>query len=223
MLISIHVPKTAGTNFTRTLETIYEGRVHLDYGTENDLVAVRTPAPEIAADPAGVARRIAVIHGHFHFPKYARVFPDAPVLATLRHPVARIVSQYRHVALHGDPASRQHRKVMSGEVDVVRFSAYPFVGNAQAIFLEGLGVEGLAHAIIQEHFAATVERFCEAVDFDPKDARIQRYLAEPINSRENVAWETDAIPVDPACFPEIERNCARDLELYRRAVDRFVR
>lgn len=222
MLISIHIPKTAGTNFTNTLQVIYGDRIHMDYGTEVDLVAARTPAPEIAADPAGFAARYDVIHGHYHYLKYANVYPDAPVLATLRHPVARIVSQYRHVALHGDRAVKSHQLVMDGQMDVVRFSRLPFIGGALAAFLDGVGVEGLTHAIIQEHFAETVERFCAAVGFDPKDPRIQQYVATPINSREQMGWDTGAIPVDPASYPEIEKNCPVDMAIYQQALARFM-
>lgn len=222
MLISIHVPKTAGTNFTQTLELIYGNRIHMDYGTERDLTAARTCAPEIAADPLGFAARHDVIHGHYHYLKYAGVYPDAPVLAMLRHPVARVVSQYRHIALHGDPEVGRHRQIMEGEMDVVKFSRFHFIGNAQSVFLEGIGVDDLAHAIIQEHLTRTVERFCAAVGFDPLDPRIQEYVAKPINSRENSEWASRAIPVDAASFTEIEKNCTEDLALYNRAVERFV-
>jgi hypothetical protein len=222
MLISIHVPKTAGTNFTRTLEAIYGDRIHMDYGTERDLTAARTPAPEIANDPDAFAKRFDVIHGHYHYMKYQNVYPDAPVLATLRHPVARVASQYRHIALHGDRNVERHRLIMDGEMDIVKFSRFRFIGNAQAAYLEGLGIETLTHAIIQEHFPKTVERFCEAVGFDPKDKRVQSYVAKPINSREKSSWNTKAIPVDPATFPMIEKFCADDMAIYEKAVERFA-
>ena len=221
-LISIHVPKTAGTNFTETLRLIYGKRIHFDYGTERDLTAARTCAPSILAKPEKFRKKFDVIHGHFHYPKYAEVFGDVPVLATLRHPVARVVSQYRHVALNGDRNNDRHRKIMDGEMDVVEFSKIRFIGNAQSEFLKDMPIERLAHAIIQEHFAETVEAFCEGVGFDPNHPKIQALVAKPINSREDRAWDTKAIPLDPAVYPLIEENCADDIILYNQALGRFV-
>ena len=222
-LISIHVPKTAGTNFIEILKLIYPpDRIHMDYGTERDLVAARTCAPEIAADPAAFARRIDVIHGHFHHPKYAGVFPGVPVLATLRHPVARVVSHYRHVALHGEMSVERHRLIMTGQMDLVAFSRFHFVGNAQSAYLEGLDIDDLDYAIIQEHFPETVARFCRGVGADPAHPDIVALTARSINSRESEEWATDAVPMDPAQFPEVEKNCALDMALYHRALDQFV-
>lgn len=222
MILSIHIPKTAGTNFTRTLQILFGDRIHMDYGTERDLETARTCAPDIKADLLGFAQRFDVIHGHYHYLKYRDVYPTAQTLATLRHPVSRVVSQYRHIALHGDRKVDRHRRIMDGEMDLVKFAQFRFIGNAQSIFLEGLDVDDLSHAIIQEHFLATVERFCTAVGFDSRDARIQELVAKPINSRENSDWESKAIPIDPACFPLIEKHCQQDLELYNRALERFA-
>lgn len=222
-LISIHIPKTAGTNFTETLKLIYGKRIHKDYGTERDMTAARLCAPEILADTASFRSEFDVIHGHYHYLKYKAVFPDVPVLATLRHPVGRVVSQYRHIALHGERKVERHRLIMDGEMDVVKFSRFRFIGNAQSVYLEGIAVDDLAHAIIQEHFTQTVVRFCAAVGFDPKHPRVQELVAKPINSREKSDWNTKAIPVDPAAYDEIEKYCGDDLSIYNRAVERFVR
>lgn len=221
-LISIHIPKTAGTNFIETLKLIYGDRIHMDYGTERDLTTARTCAREILSDPEMFRTRCDVIHGHFHYLKYAQLFADVPILATLRHPVARIVSQYRHIALHGDCNVERHRLIMNGEMDVEKFARFHFIGNAQSIFLEGVGVDRLTHAIIQEHFAQTVERFCMAIGFDPKHPRVQELVATPINSRMNEKWNSKAIPVDPAAFPQLEKFCIDDLSIYNRALERFV-
>ena len=222
-LISIHVPKTAGTNFIEILKVIYPpDRIHMDYGTERDLVAARTCAPEIVADPVGFGQRFDVIHGHFHYLKYAQTFAEIPVLATLRHPVSRVVSHYRHVALHGEMSVERHRLIMTGQMDMVAFSRVHFVGNAQTAYLEGLHIDDLDHAIIQEHFPETVARFCRGVGADPAHPDILALTARSINSREREEWTTDAIPIDPARFSEVEENCALDMALYHRALDRFV-
>ncbi len=222
-LISIHIPKTGGTNFIETLKLVYGNRIHQDYGTERDLVTARTPAPEIVADPESFRQGTDIIHGHFHYLKYKALFPDVPVLTTLRHPVDRVISQYRHIALHGDMNVPRHQWIMEGRMDVVHFSRFYFIANAQSVFLEGIGVDDLAHAIIQEHFALTVRRFCEKVGFDPQHPKVLQLTDRLINSREGAEWNTDAVPVDDGARAEIEKNCADDLALFDRALERFVK
>lgn len=222
-LISIHIPKTAGTNFTKVLEHIYGiTNIHLDYGTERDLVAARTCDPEILADPDSFRRNCSVVHGHFHYIKYKSVFPDVPVLATLRHPVARVVSQYRHIAMHGDPSNARHKMIMDGQLGLLQFAKIAHIANAQALFLEGIDIEDLDHAIIQEHFQHTVNGFCTRIGIDPTQPAIEDLVTRMINSRDQSAWDTKAQPIDPDMFHEIEKLCGRDLALYDRAVKRFV-
>ncbi|MEJ6502735.1 MAG: sulfotransferase family 2 domain-containing protein [Rhodobacterales bacterium] len=136
-LLSIHIPKTAGTNFSEVLKTIFQDTIHYDYGTERDLVAARTINPIITADVAKFRKDCNVVHGHFHYLKYKETFGGVPVIATLRHPVDRVVSQYRHIAMHGERSVERHRLIMDGKMGVVHFSKFPFIGNAQACYLEG--------------------------------------------------------------------------------------
>lgn len=218
----MHIPKTAGTNFTRQLELFFGTRIYKDYGTERDLVAARTCAPEILREPIAFMRRYDVIHGHYHYLKYKGVFPEIETLATLRHPVSRVVSQYRHIALHGDRNVERHRLIMDGKMDLLHFSRFRFIGNAQSIFLEGLQIDDLDHAIIQEHMPQTVKRFCEAFNLDFGNEEVQSLISKPINSREKSDWDCDAIPVDPEVFPRVEKNCEQDLELYKRATEKFL-
>jgi hypothetical protein len=222
-LISIHIPKTAGTNFTEVLKTLHGEAIHFDYGTERNLQDARSCSPEILANTKAFRDRTAAIHGHFHYLKYKDVFPDVPVIATLRHPVARVISQYRHIALHGDPKVERHRRIMEGEMTVVRFAKFPFIGNAQSAFLEGIKVEDLDHAIIQEHFGATVRSFCQKAGHGQASKTIEALIGRSINARSGEAWATKAIPIADNDAKRIAQFCDKDLDIYDRALKKFVK
>jgi hypothetical protein len=100
-LISVHVPKCAGSSFLAALQGAYgvEG-VQLDY---DDHLA--DPASPINIDPDGFFERARssgypelagryAVHGHFHIDKYRAVTERCRRVTILRDPVDRTVSNY---------------------------------------------------------------------------------------------------------------------------------
>ena len=80
MLVSIHIPKTAGTSFGDLLKLEYGPRLMLDYG---DWVGLNSPEAishrtrrkqEMMAQSAQIAANFECIHGHFIADKYVRTF-----------------------------------------------------------------------------------------------------------------------------------------------------
>jgi len=83
-LISVHVPKTAGSLFLeRVLKQVYHSdEITLDY-LGNGVV----PLDQIS-------HRSKIIHGHFSIDKYNRYFPEAKRIIWLRYPIFQVVSMY---------------------------------------------------------------------------------------------------------------------------------
>lgn len=108
MFVSIHIPKTAGTALARIFEETSLHRVIYDYGTERDLSAVRHCTDIIRQNTVFIKDYFQYFHGHFHYLKYSDVFDDCPFIATVRNPVDRVKSQYRHIAMSGDPNNERH-------------------------------------------------------------------------------------------------------------------
>lgn len=87
MIVSIHIPKTAGTTFRELLYRDFGERLFQDYG---DLAGYRSPEAdalrarrklEIRARRDELMRNFDVIHGHFIADKYIGLFPKSDFVA----------------------------------------------------------------------------------------------------------------------------------------------
>ncbi|MGD1808712.1 glycosyltransferase [Dapis sp. BLCC M126] len=89
-LISVHVPKAAGTAFRQVLLQVY--------GTQG----VLTDKTNMFEDnmPATIHWQTKVIEGHFRAGKYDKLFPNAQRITWLREPIRRLISDYcfRHIS-----------------------------------------------------------------------------------------------------------------------------
>lgn len=88
-MISIHIPKTAGTSFYAILQDIY--------GKSHSIEVKR----EQARANAGKFQRFLqpehrVLHGHFHFEEIQNLYDPERVklVSWLREPVSRVISNY---------------------------------------------------------------------------------------------------------------------------------
>ena len=96
-IVSVHIPKTGGVTFREILEKLAEGHIHYDYGDRP------LSPPALAERVRRRFRRVTVppetrvVHGHFLAAKYARVFPEAPIVVWLRQPLQRLSSHYNYI------------------------------------------------------------------------------------------------------------------------------
>jgi hypothetical protein len=102
-IISIHIPKTAGTTVADVFSRCFNRRVLFDYETYDKPQIVNR---EVRNNVDFIRSYFDVIHGHFYAWKYLDVFPDAKFIATIRHPVERVISQYLH-ELNEDSSNRR--------------------------------------------------------------------------------------------------------------------
>ncbi|MEQ6167982.1 sulfotransferase family 2 domain-containing protein [Ekhidna sp. MALMAid0563] len=93
-IISIHIPKTAGTSFRKTLEHVY-GRSMLslyNYGSD-----------QLAPFQEKVPDKIKLIHGHINLNQYHALieknpeWKDALFITWVRNPVDRFISNYYYM------------------------------------------------------------------------------------------------------------------------------
>jgi len=158
LIISVHIPKTAGSSFRDLLIRQFGGRVCLDY----DQKPLRhrsdgTPIPAVAVPEDADC---AVLHGHFvadrvHLP--AGIEPRYAVW--LRHPVERVLSHYffwRREPYLDQPLCR---RLIEQDLSAEAFAADPAMRDLQRFFLGDLPAARLAFVGITERFAESIDRF----------------------------------------------------------------
>ena len=149
MLISIHLPKTAGSSLGTTLKEWFGNRLLLDYG---DLIG-----DESAQSMAHRAKRktamlgkvseistaFDAIHGHFYADKYFEALPSADFAVLMRDPFSRIPSYYEYLKRchhHRNPLVVAIRK---SEMSLDTFIRWDYMRNLCSRLLYPLNVEQL--------------------------------------------------------------------------------
>jgi hypothetical protein len=159
-VISVHVPKTAGTSFRKILATVYgEEHVLLDYKDvpmnpnspyQVDHAGWREAA---TAEVRSIGPEFRAIHGHFSIEKYNDAFPEARRIAWVRHPAAWVISLYfywKHVETTTNPLVRL---LHAGGLSIDDFARHPAARDqVSGIFLRGASPESFDFLGVQEHF-----------------------------------------------------------------------
>lgn len=110
MLLSVHIPKTAGTSFRQALQAqLGEDRVALTYlgrimcGSDyvcgfqgRSLDHLEEPEAQALVDYCAT-NGVACIHGHYSLFAIRDLFPQARCITFLRDPLKRLVSAYNHM------------------------------------------------------------------------------------------------------------------------------
>lgn len=157
MLISVHLPKTAGTSLLDVYREHFKNGLKIDYHYSR-----------LESVPIGTK----CVHGHFKASKYAG-YPDARFVTWMRDPVARAVSHYNYWKTHGLPKSDGNplRKKVKQGMPFSDFVFDPWIVNLCTRYMEGVSFEfvGIFEKIKQQ-FPAFSEQFI------PKDGHFPATL-----------------------------------------------
>jgi len=218
MIISIHVPKTAGTLLGLMFDLAVGRRVFYDYLGEHE------PLPSFFGEAERFfCGHFRVVHGHFHLDKYYSLFSPAFYTISFRHPVERVISQYRHILNDPNANDRRRDDIQSGRMNLVDFAAESDIGNAQSIYLG-------AHSLADLDFIFITEEL-------PKCIRLFNYLHAPqllsgavldVVSATQLRVNDSASRGGRTLVPTrsekvaIYNHCSQDCAIYSEATERFV-
>ena len=199
-LISVHVPRTAGSSFTWILQQVYKDALYREYG-ENS-----TPQ---YYEPHLIPDKFAAIHGHFPIAKYQGTFPKAKRITWLRHPIDRLVSLFFFLKNSG----QMGQFTSDTGID---FHGFIEIEDFHNQITKHVGSDALKnfHFIgIQEFFDDDMAVLSEMLDWPPIEI-----------PHTNITFSSDyphtinAITKDKALLKTIETYNADDFNLYHAAV-----
>ena len=167
MLVSLHLPKTAGTSFSAVLQEAYGDRFMRDY---NDRPLhesgwrrkSRALCARICSVDRLVPEGIDCVHGHFLPMKYASLAKRANTnfITWLRDPVERAVSHYYYWMNEFDEsdAGPLHKRVVEERWDLERFCLGPELRNVYSTFLWSFPLQQFSFVGITEHYSDDLQQ-----------------------------------------------------------------
>lgn len=204
MVISIHVPKSAGTSFRGVLDEVCGARIWYNYGT----IFSRDQARAELVPPG-----TRFIHGHFLADAFDGLFPEHRLVTWVRHPVERLVSNYHHFLRTPDMRDDCCRELHERKLSLREFADLEWMRNETSRYLANKPVDAFDFIGISERFDESIRQFCEAFGFkDP--ARRPHENVNP--DRKGERYE-----LSPADREHILGRNAADLEWYRKAAERL--
>jgi hypothetical protein len=186
IVVSIHVPKTAGTLFREVLESLPFDAYYFVYRNHPEAgLKLARRGRSSGSGPSWHGRIKTVlgsknpfrfrllVHGHIRARHFTRWVPQHKFIAWLRDPVERVVSHYtywKRQQLPGDPLWEEFRR---HDWTLLEFAQQARYRNVQASYLQGLELEQIGFVGITEHFQRclpALERVCGAVPTMPAGA-----------------------------------------------------
>ena len=212
MLISIHIPKTAGTTLGYML----------DYGSERRIMFVYDKSYQNVSNADEdmwlrhkdfIVDRFDVIHGHFYYSKFSNVFDDAKYITCLRHPIDRLVSQWNHELNEtGRKMSEKAKKGMT-IVDWVKEEGE----NLSSVYkkhLDGRRLSDYYYIFIQEFMEPCWSLFVQKTGFVRNDQYINNTGLPRLNDGLNRA---PPVSIPEAQLQELFKLLQPDVEVYVKA------
>jgi hypothetical protein len=204
VVISIHVPKCAGTSFRNILSDQFGSRLWLNYGSIFTAADFR---PEL------IPETTACIHGHFLGDAFDSVVPRPRYMTWVRHPVDRVVSNYYHCLRSPDLRDDCCRRLHEEKLSLRAFAELDWMQNLATRYLAGKAIETF-------DFVGIAERFDDSLVLL---GRAFGWATPPFGPRENTNPDrlTPSYPLSSADYKHLLTLNQLDLKFYRTATARL--
>lgn len=201
MLLSVHIPKTAGVSFRTLLAGLFGPGFVQHYWEITD--AFGRVVSEI---PPGAT----CVHGHFVASTLAEKYPDASLVVWVRDPVERVISSYHHRLRAPDWRHPVCVELHEKKLSLAQYARLDLVQNEMTRFLGRCRPEDFAFIGLVEEIDSSMARFFAQFDLPP--APIPRENTNPER-------RTDRYAVDDAIRQQILECNQHDAALYANCVE----
>lgn len=190
MIVSVHIPKTAGSSFREGLERHLGERLLADYGDRplSDSISDRwrrlKTRIEVRYRAHDLAARYAAVHGHFIATKYLPLGDRAAFCAFFRNPVERLLSQYRFWLRTPDPQNKMWVQFDALRMTPAQLASLPRQGKLYRLFTGALPMERFAFIGITEEYETSLRLFRAifGIDIPSRRVNVNKHVPNDISA-----------------------------------------
>jgi Sulfotransferase family len=196
-IVSLHMPKAAGTSLKAQYVALLGNAVHTDYRHD--------PLTPAGSENAEFPRGKRVVHGHFRASRYAS--SQAFFVTFLREPADNLISIYFYWSSFRQPGHDLHARFLRDQPSLLEFATYP----------------GIRRLMSETYFGGfDMSRFDFIGFHDTRNEDLLR-LARILNlnfrpwvhkNKTAASPERRQIENDPVLISELRRRLADDIDFY---------
>jgi len=173
LIVSIHIPKTAGSSFKQLLE---ETNKSISYSYDQLPLLQRFYNKEVKK--VSVDNESDILHGHFIADSVSDIRSlDLQYIVWLRNPVERVVSHYFYWQRNPNINQPICKKIMEG-LTLKEFSQIESMRNVQSFFLGQVPLKQFSFIGIQEKFQDSISKFNTIFDLNIKNDAFVNYNSQ---------------------------------------------
>ena len=211
-LISVHIPKSAGTSFRNILKQVYgeQAVIRLDI----DLMYQQLKINEAEFEGYQLDKKIKVVHGHFS-PALLRaqfkIDDQIPMITWLRDPVERVISNYFYLEKRLKEELEEERKGLNilskMQRSLMEYAGAEINRNRISKFLNGAQIKDFTFVGIQEHYSEDLRILASILGWND---------FQELHHNQTGKTKREISPEDRA---EIARLNPLDMALYQEAME----
>lgn len=207
--IFVHIPKTAGTSFRFSLADKLSSL--WDYGADSPNTSDEIKSTIYSGQPNKLVElvekeQVGFVSGHFPASKYKEIFPDAKLVAFVREPVDRVISEYNH-----------HVRLGGYTQPIEVFCASPVHRNKQYGCFSGLSIDDFHFVGLTEKYAHSLSLFNDTTGLELQERRMN--LAK---NQERKSLEVSRSDLAESVIEHIKQENAEDMKLYAAVKEKFL-
>lgn len=214
MLVSVHLPKTAGTSFRATLRDTFAEKLYEDYSdfpiNTDDFSRNSSALKYSLLNIENTYNNIECIHGHFLPLKYLLLSNRRKVdfITWMRHPVDRVISHYYFWLRTYDSKKSPplHKKIVEEEWSLEQFCFSNEIRNIYNKFLWAFPMDYFSFIGITEMYERDLE--CLTKTFFNNNNIVPLKLNA----------STEKYEISNSMKKRIEEYHSLDMDIYRRAL-----